>query len=108
MSDASYEAASASSPSDRLEGKRTVEIRYVHPLQLGKVLAALYAFFVLIALPIPIYLLIVDTPEGAPEGIVLITMLVMYPVMGFIFGVVVAFVYNLIVKMTGGVRLDMS
>jgi len=87
---------------------------HVAPLQLGITLGILYAILAIIIL-IPVFLLIslagvvgaAQTGTALPavfSGVFLIFLPVIYGVLGFIVGVIMAFIYNLVAKWTGGVE----
>jgi len=79
-------------------------LTYVSPLQLGIVLGVLYGVISLLIVPIFI-LAALFGPKGSGLGIVFVIFLpIIYAVMGFVFGVISAFVYNLVAKWTGGVE----
>jgi len=99
--------------------KRT--LKSIGPLQLGKIFAALYGLLSLIF--IPFFLLFaalaafIPTQPGSPSsgaigiGFALVTCIVMpvvYAVLGFIIGVVGAWVYNMIAKWLGGIQFDVE
>ena len=81
-------------------------INHVAPLQLGIVFAALYGAISLLIVPILI-LVSVLAPSGN-KGLPIIFIIifpVLYAIAGFIGGLLVAVVYNLIAKWTGGIEL---
>lgn len=84
----------------------TKTIKRIAPLQLGKLLAVMYALFSVILVP----LMLVGTlfsPEGKGPGVVLsIVMPILYIVGGFIGGVIGAFAYNVSAKWVGGIELE--
>ncbi len=81
-----------------------IKIRRFSILQTGKVLCALYCF--VSAVMIPTFLVrLVGKPEFSWP---LLLMIILYPVFGFIGGVVFAFVYNLVSKYIGGFELTME
>ncbi|MFW5857694.1 MAG: hypothetical protein ACOCX4_07445 [Planctomycetota bacterium] len=72
-------------------------------LQTGKVVGALYALAALLGLP---FLLIgAVTPS---EGGFLLLFLLLYPVIGFIGGLIFAVLYNLASKWTGGLEVTLE
>ena len=77
-------------------------LTYVAPLQLGIVFGILYGAISLIIVP---FILIISLSHGGgARALLLIFLPVIYAVMGFIGGVISAFVYNLVAKWTGGVE----
>jgi hypothetical protein len=85
-------------------------LSYVSPLQVGKVLAVLYGLLSLIFLPF--FLLITflaPTRRNGPPGflfggIFMVIFPFIYAVMGFVFGIIAAAIYNLVAKWTGGIE----
>lgn len=79
-------------------------LTYISPLQLGIVLAVLYGIVSLIAVPF----LLLGTlfgRTGAGLGFFFIIFIpVMYAIFGFIGGVIMGFVYNVVAKWTGGIE----
>ena len=74
-------------------------------LQTGKFLAVFYAL--LAALFIPFFLL--ASLGGGAEGMsVTIIMLILYPIMGFIGGLIMAAFYNLVSKWVGGIEVTVE
>jgi hypothetical protein len=93
-------------------------IKRLAPLQTGLVLGVLYALLSLIMVP---FLMLAGAgiaaaarQGGAPLpfaflfGAGALFLPVLYGVMGFIAGVIVALVYNLVAKMTGGIELTVE
>ncbi len=81
-------------------------LTYVSPLQLGIVLAVLYGVISLIIVP---FLILGAIFGHAGFGAVFaIFFPVIYAAVGFIGGVITAFVYNLVAKWTGGVEFVTS
>jgi hypothetical protein len=90
-------------------------LAHVSPLQLGITLGLIYAIISLVII-VPIFLLIsligvtgAARPGGAAlpaifSGIFLLFLPIIYGVLGFIGGVIMAFVYNLTAKWTGGIE----
>lgn len=74
----------------------------ISPLQQGIVLGALYGVLTLIAAP---FIIIIELVRGAGIGaFAAIILPVIYAVIGFIAGVITAWVYNLVAKWTGGIE----
>ena len=97
-----------------LSTKRT--LKRVTPLSAGKVLALLYGAMGIMF--VPLFLLMPAlTANLLPQqrGIfaligtgMAIAMPVFYAVMGFLFGVIGAAIYNLVAKMVGGIEVDVE
>lgn len=87
-----------------------VEIRRIGVLRTGVILAALYGFMAIIMVPIMIIAASVAARQGkeSPEPFGMLCMLILYPLMGFIFGIIMAALYNLVVKATGGMQMEMD
>ncbi len=79
-------------------------LTYVSPLQLGIVLAVLYGIIALILVPFLLLGAIFGAKGGLVGGVFAIFIPVIYAIVGFIGGVITAFVYNLVAKWTGGVE----
>lgn len=73
-------------------------------LQTGKLLAVLYGFFSLIILPIFLIMLVVE-PKGA---VPMLVMIILYPVMGFVGGIIGAAIYNLASRLVGGLEITLE
>jgi hypothetical protein len=80
------------------------KIRRFSILQTGKMLAVLYGFFSIIILPIFFIMLLVKPVEAIP----LLIMAILYPVMGFIGGIIGAALYNLASRFMGGLELTLD
>lgn len=80
------------------------KISSLNILQTGKFLAVFYGLFTLII--VPIFLL---ASLGNPQSFaVMIPMLLIYPMMGFIGGVLMAAFYNLTAKWIGGIEVTVE
>lgn len=86
------------------------ELTSIDPLRAGIISAVLYAAISLIAMP---FLLIAAlfSRSGGPGAVIgvlvlILLMPVMYGVFGFIAGVLSAVIYNLVVKLTGGLIFE--
>lgn len=99
----------------------TRRLKRIAPLQAGKVLGILYAFMGLIIVPFFLLFALVgafaqpDQSNGAAGAIAAGMMVVMavlapvmYGVMGFIFGIISAALYNLIAKWVGGLEFEVE
>lgn len=90
----------------------------IAPLQLGKVVAAIYALFTILFAPIILLfgLLAAFSPEApaSPAIVIIGTLLaalfvpVFYGAMGFIFGAIGALIYNLIATWVGGIEIEVE
>ncbi len=90
----------------------TTRLRHVNPIQLGIFMAALYLLLGIIgALVMAPFMAMMSTltPQGMPHmgfgfgGMLLV--IVFYSALGFIAGVISAFIYNIVAGMTGGVEM---
>jgi hypothetical protein len=93
------------------------KIRRVGPLSVGTTLAAIYAAMGLLLLP---FLLIAgvlgaladEAGEAAGAGIVVVALAIFLPIIygvfGFISGLIVGALYNLIAGWTGGIEVELS
>ena len=98
-----------------------LKLKRVAPLQAGKMLAALYGLLSLILVPFVLVFMAIGSfaarhqgGAGAPPLPVMfgmglgfmIMMPVLYTVMGFIFGVIGAWLYNMLAKWIGGFEVE--
>jgi hypothetical protein len=82
-----------------------VRLRNIAPLQAGKMSAAVYGLMSLIVCPF-IILAALFAPRASGFPIILAILLpVIYTVLGFVLGVIGAFIYNLIARWLGGVEM---
>lgn len=72
-------------------------------MQTGKMLGALYGFFSLVALPFFLIGIIAN-----PKSFFMLFMLLLYPIMGFIGGILLAFFYNIVAKWIGGIEVSVE
>lgn len=99
----------------------TRRLKRIAPLQAGKVLGILYALFGLIIVPFFLLFGLVSAfaqpsesngAVGAIAGGMMMAMgllaPVMYGVMGFVFGVISAALYNLIARWVGGIEFEVE
>jgi hypothetical protein len=87
------------------------EVKRIAVLQAGKVLAILYAFMGLIMIPFMLLMMIpalMHGPEGLIAMIPMLAMVIAYPVMGFLGGIIGAAIYNLVAKWVGGFRFTVA
>lgn len=92
-------------------------IKRIGPLQLGKMLAVLYGCMGLLFLPVFLIMsLVASQAPGGPEkfGIMAmgvgmaICMPIFYAVIGFVFGIIGAFIYNVVAKWIGGIEVEVE
>jgi hypothetical protein len=89
-----------------VEGKVAKRIKRIAPLQLGKLLAVMYALLSVIVVPFIFIAPLFSSNGWSPEITFIIFVPVVYAVMGFIGGVFGAFVYNLCANWIGGIELE--
>jgi hypothetical protein len=80
-------------------------LTYISPLQAGIVHAVIAGLISLIALP---FIIIIGLMHAGIGAILAIFLPIFYAIAGFIGGVIVAFVYNLVAKWTGGIELVLT
>ncbi len=85
-----------------------IEIRRMEILQTGKLMAMLCAFVALLTLPFVLMRLAVEPPGTEPEGrmLALFVVIALYPLIGFIGGMILAAFYNVSARITGGLHLE--
>jgi len=86
-------------------------LTHVSPLRCGIVLGILYAIISLVFLPL--FLLVAVFGKGGlgqsiASWVLILLLPVLYGVLGFIFGVIAAAMYNLIAKWTGGLEFEVT
>jgi hypothetical protein len=81
-------------------------ISHISPLQAGIVEGALMGIMTLIF--VPFFLIATLLGHGGFGVIFVIFIPLIYAVVGFIAGVIAAFVYNLIAKFTGGIEITLT
>ena len=82
------------------------ELKKLAVLQTGMVLAILYALLgVIIFIPLA---LIIAAINGVAEAIPLIVLIFLYPIVGFLGGILMAAVYNLVASWVGGFRFTVE
>lgn len=81
------------------------QILRVSPLQSAKVMAALYFVF---SIPLALIMMLASmaSPQPGPGLFMLILMPVMYVVIGFLFTLLGAWVYNLVAARIGGFEFE--
>ncbi len=96
-----------------------LKLRRIAPLQAGKILGALYGILSLVMVPFVLFFMAMGSLAARTQGNspplpfmfgmgigFLIFLPVLYAGMGFIFGALSAWVYNLLAKWLGGFELD--
>ena len=84
-----------------------VRIKKIAPLQAGKMLAALYAFFAVVAVPFFLIAALIGPRGGGGTSVAMALLLpLFYIIGGFVGGVVGAFVYNLVAGWIGGIEME--
>lgn len=91
-------------------------IKRIAPLQLGKMLAILYGIMGLLFLPFFLIMSAVSTQLPPEQRVGMMAFGVgfavaaplMYAAMGFVFGVVGAWIYNLVAKWVGGIEVEVE
>ena len=73
-------------------------------LQTGKLLAVLYAFVSVITLPF----LLIGLALSPREVVPMLIMVILYPLMGFIGGVLMAALYNVAARWVGGLEVTVE
>ena len=89
------------------------ELKRIAVLQTGKMLAILYAFVGLFMLPFMLIAVLVSLAgHGGVESLLMMApmaiMIVFYPIMGFVGGILLAALYNLVAKWVGGLRFTVE
>ena len=79
------------------------EVKKLAVLQMGKVLAVSYAFIAVIMVPF-ILIGMATSPKGAAGVLPMLIMVILYPLFGFVSGIILAALYNLAAKWVGGIR----
>ena len=74
-------------------------------MQTGKMLAVLYGFVSIIMLPVMLIGIFVDP---SPNRFSMLFMLLLYPIMGFILGILIAVFYNIAAKWVGGIQVSVE
>jgi hypothetical protein len=86
-----------------------VKIKRISPLQLGKMLAITYAFMSVIIIPFIILGGIFGEEGSFAAGIGMALIIpILYIVMGFISGIIGAFIYNLAAGWIGGIEMEFN
>ncbi len=83
-------------------------IKRFTPLQLGKFLAVLYFAISLLIIPFILLGSLVG-PKGSGMGLIFVILIpLIYTVIGFISGIIGAFIYNLVAKFVGGIEVEID
>ena len=95
-------------------------LKRIEPVQFGKISAAIYGLMSLIFVPFFLLFAIIASfapkAQNAPPAAITIGvglamaifMPILYAVMGFLFGVIGAWLYNLIAKWIGGIQVEVE
>lgn len=83
------------------------ELKTIAVLQAGKVFAVLYAIIAAVTLPVAVIALVAG-PKGAASALPALGVVVLYPLVGFVSGVILAALYNLAAKWVGGIRFTLK
>lgn len=108
MSTNPFESPVSDSTGYQAPGRASLTLKSIDPLQAGKVLGALYLLLGLIVVPFVVIGAMLSgdaAAAGAAIGMGLF-MLVAYSVGGFLGGLLMAFLYNIVAKMSGGMRFE--
>lgn len=85
-----------------------VEVKRLGVMRVGIFLAAFYGLFSIVILPIMTVGVLMKPPERQAEVVGPLLMLLLYPLMGFLGGIITAAVYNLVAFVIGGIKLEMK
>jgi hypothetical protein len=84
-----------------------MEIKRFNIVQTGKVLGILYGMLAIIMIPFILIGIFAGGKGG--EGLApMLIMVILYPVMGFIGGIIGAAFYNLAARWVGGLKIDLA
>jgi hypothetical protein len=94
----------------------TRRVKRIAPLQLGKMLAVLYGIMGLLFVPVFLVMSAVASQMPAQQrvglmafgGVFALLMPVIYAAMGFLFGALGAWIYNLVAKWIGGIEVEVE
>src|SRR5688572_20138549 len=86
------------------------QIKRFSILQTGKIMGILYALLGLLAVPFGLLAFAMGDTEPELRGLSFVYLCapVIYGVMGFIFGILTAWLYNLIAGWVGGIEFEMT
>ena len=103
-----------------LNGKMKKTLKSIEPIQLGKIAGALYGLTGLIFVPFLILFAIIGSfapkaSNGPPAALIAVIcfalaifMPVVYAAMGFLIGMIGAWLYNLVAKWIGGIQVEVE
>ena len=83
-------------------------ISRIEPVQLGKIFAVTYAVFSIIFVPFIAIAMLMDSDESGSGVLIIVGVTIGYMVLGFIGGVIGAFIYNLAAKWIGGIEIEIE
>ncbi|MFA6186824.1 MAG: DUF3566 domain-containing protein [Phycisphaerae bacterium] len=83
-------------------------IKRIAPLQLGKLLAVLYGLLFLILAPFMIVATIFEKNSNPGKIIFFIFFPLLYALLGFVGGIIIAALYNLCSKFVGGIKITLE
>jgi hypothetical protein len=95
-------------------------LKSIEPVQLGKIAGALYGLMGLIFVPFLILFAVIGSfapkpPNGPPAALVAVIcfalaifMPIVYAAMGFLVGIIGAWLYNLIARWIGGIQIEVE
>jgi hypothetical protein len=91
-------------------------IKRIAPLQLGKMMGLVYGLLGLLFLPVFFLFSVIGSQLPGPQRVGMMAMgvgfalfmPVLYAVMGFVFGIIGAAIYNLIAKWVGGIEVEVD
>ncbi len=79
-----------------------IQVRRFGILQMGKLLAVLYGLGAVILFPFFLIGLIANPQKAFP----MLFMIILYPLMGFIGGIIGAALYNMASRIVGGIKME--
>jgi hypothetical protein len=82
------------------------QLTYITPLQAGIVLGFLYGFIALIIAPFALLVALFAKDASGAHVVFAVCLPVLYGFVGFISGIIVTALYNLITKWTGGIEFE--
>ena len=83
-----------------------VQVRRFGILQAGLLLGALYGFLGLVFIPFMVLIMVLS--GDGDEIFMPLLMILLYPVMGFIGGIIGAALYNLAARIVGGIKMELD
>jgi hypothetical protein len=85
-----------------------VELKRLGIARTGLVLGMFYGLIILITGPLMILLMVMRPPEQSEEVFGALLAIFIYPLIGFIVGIITAAFYNLVARASGGLILEMD